>query len=403
MTNQLPMAIKPSTTSKQHTLTNLLNCFTFVDVEKQLIIASPIFLHLGYGEDSAQEVLSQPMVQQYTNCAGFTPREASFISISQIGELIINAPKTKYVSHILEFVKNTLIPLFKPQHQTQPQMNSDFSQENKSSQLIEIKQQIIGNESVNAVSARELHRFLESKRQFTNWVESYIKEDNDYGFINGVDFIAVNAGVNRVNQCVMKDYWFTVDMAKEVSMLSKTAKGKEARKYFIECEKKATIPQITTQAVAVAPAPAPTHGLPTAKDLAMMVIKSEEEKESLLIEYNFLSKELCQTIREKAQISSKREASALGKLARANDKIRQLEAQGVLNLDGEKLSLLEIANKLNVAPQALAHVISSLGIFGITWLCESQVTGHRNGKLDYDWVYTPLAVALIKQTLEKGK
>ncbi|MBY0244348.1 MAG: Rha family transcriptional regulator, partial [Sphingobacteriaceae bacterium] len=129
MTNQLPMAIKPSTTSKQHTLTNLLNCFTFVDVEKQLVIAAPIFLHLGYGEDSAQEVLSQPMVQQYINCAVFTPREASFISISQIGELIINAPKTKYVSHILEFVKNTLIPLFKPQHQTQPQMNSDFSQE----------------------------------------------------------------------------------------------------------------------------------------------------------------------------------------------------------------------------------------------------------------------------------
>ena len=402
MTNQLPMAIKSSTTSKQHTLTNLLNCFTFVDVEKQLIIAAPIFLHLGYGEDSAQEVLSQPMVQQYTNCAGFTPREVSFISIPQIGELIINAPKTKYVSHILEFVKNTLIPLFKPQHQTQPQINADFSQENKSSQLIEIKQQIIGNESVNAVSARELHKFLESKRKFTDWVKPYVGANNDYGFVQDTDFVEVHASVN-INNVAIVDYWFAVDMAKEVSMLSKTAKGKEARKYFIECEKKATIPQITTQAVAVAPAPAPTHGLPTAKDLAMMVIKSEEEKESLLIDYNFLSKELCQTIREKAQISSKREASALGKLARANDKIRQLEAQGVLNLDGEKLSLLEIANKLNVAPQALAHVISSLGIFGITWLCESQVTGHRNGKLDYDWVYTPLAVALIKQTLEKGK
>lgn len=36
----------------------------------------------------------------------------------------------------------------------------------------------------------------------------------------------------------MEDYLLSIDMAKELSMISKTEKGKEARKYFIECEKK---------------------------------------------------------------------------------------------------------------------------------------------------------------------
>lgn len=88
------------------------------------------------------------------------------------------------------------------------------------------------------------------------------------------------------------------------------------------------VPQISAQPVATAPA------LPSAKDLALMVIKSEEEKEQLQRSYNFLGDELCQAIREKAQIGSKREASALGKLARANDKLKlrdekicQLEAK----------------------------------------------------------------------------
>ena len=127
MNNQLPMAINPSIESKQHVLENLLNCFTFVDTEKQLVIAYPVFLHLGYTKESAQAILSKPMIFQYTNCKGFVPKEALFISIPQIGELIVNAPKTKYISHIIEFVKNILIPLF-----NQPQQlikHDDFKKE----------------------------------------------------------------------------------------------------------------------------------------------------------------------------------------------------------------------------------------------------------------------------------
>jgi hypothetical protein len=45
----------------------------------------------------------------------------------------------------------------------------------------------IGQEEVNAVDARELHRELGNKRQFTNWVQQRIGEcqlEQDLDFIN---------------------------------------------------------------------------------------------------------------------------------------------------------------------------------------------------------------------------
>ena len=88
------------------------------------------------------------------------------------------------------------------------------------------------------VSARELHEFLESKRHFTDWIKPYISKNNDYGFTENVDFTSIHAGVNPTNGVPIIDYAITIDMAKELSMISKTEKGKQARKYFIKCEEK---------------------------------------------------------------------------------------------------------------------------------------------------------------------
>ena len=52
-----------------------------------------------------------------------------------------------------------------------------------------------------------------------------------------MDFTRIDGEVNPTNGIPTIDYAITIDMAKELSMLSKTKKGKEARKYFIECEK----------------------------------------------------------------------------------------------------------------------------------------------------------------------
>ena len=97
---------------------------------------------------------------------------------------------------------------------------------------------ITNEEGQQLVSARELHEFLESKRHFTDWMKTYISENNDYGFIENVDFTRIHAGVNPTNGIPIIDYAVTINMAKELSMLSKTEKGKQARKYFIKCEEK---------------------------------------------------------------------------------------------------------------------------------------------------------------------
>jgi len=99
-------------------------------------------------------------------------------------------------------------------------------------QLITITKQNIGAEEINAVDARELWVFLEIKKQFTDWIRPKIK---DYGFVINSDYYPSKCVAS--NGRTMETYIITVDMAKELSMLSQNQKGKEARKYFIQCGK----------------------------------------------------------------------------------------------------------------------------------------------------------------------
>ena len=88
----------------------------------------------------------------------------------------------------------------------------------------------------SAVSARDLYQFLESKQQFSDWMQSRIK---DYGFIEGQDFEVFHNFIKNSNGGRPTiEYAISLDMAKELSMVERTEKGKQARIYFIECEKK---------------------------------------------------------------------------------------------------------------------------------------------------------------------
>lgn len=87
------------------------------------------------------------------------------------------------------------------------------------------------------VSGRDLHAFLQVKTAYKDWMPRMIA----YGFIEGQDFCSVlsesTGGRPRTDHAV------TIDMAKEVSMIQRTERGKQARQYFITCEK-----QLHTQA-----------------------------------------------------------------------------------------------------------------------------------------------------------
>ena len=91
---------------------------------------------------------------------------------------------------------------------------------------------ITEKEGQQLVSARELHEFLEIGQDFTSWMKRMI----EYGFEEGKDFtlILVKSTGGRPSQ----DYALTIEMAKEISMIQRSEKGKQARQYFINCEKK---------------------------------------------------------------------------------------------------------------------------------------------------------------------
>ncbi|RUR38560.1 phage antirepressor KilAC domain-containing protein [Vreelandella populi] len=108
-----------------------------------------------------------------------------------------------------------------------------------STSLIPIESSIIGGETVDAVDARELHKFLKVKRDFSSWIKARIA---DYEFLQDVDYIVLpkmGEAQPRGFAANRKEYAITLDMAKELSMVERNEKGKEARQYFIECERRA--------------------------------------------------------------------------------------------------------------------------------------------------------------------
>ena len=86
-----------------------------------------------------------------------------------------------------------------------------------------------------AVNARELYMFLESKQEFSNWIKSRIKRCD---LIENQDFeVFDNFIKNPDGGRPLTEYALTIEAAKEISMVENNNKGKQARRYFIECEK----------------------------------------------------------------------------------------------------------------------------------------------------------------------
>lgn len=125
-------------------------------------------------------------------------------------------------------------------------------------ELIKISEQ----NGSQVVSARDLHQFLESKQEFASWIKKRIEK---YSFIENQDYTTFDKVINRSKS---NEYALTLDSAKELAMVEGNAKGKQARQYFIECERLAK---------------SPTIKLPNIKELAQMLIASEEDKERLQI------------------------------------------------------------------------------------------------------------------------
>ena len=134
-------------------------------------------------------------------------------------------------------------------------------------ELIKITEQ----NGTKAVSARELHKFLEITERFSSWFERMLQ----YGFLENIDYQGCKIFNTLANQ-ELTDYALSLDCAKEISMLQRSEKGKQARRYFIEMEKLAKNPVANLSKI----------------DLAQMVIESEREKERLQLQNQAQAQEL---------------------------------------------------------------------------------------------------------------
>lgn len=88
------------------------------------------------------------------------------------------------------------------------------------------------------VSGRELHGFLEVGTEFRHWFPRMC----EYGFTEGVDYTPVIFEHPQNHQSTT-DYQLTIEMSKEIAMIQRNEKGKQARQYFIALEKQWNTPE----------------------------------------------------------------------------------------------------------------------------------------------------------------
>lgn len=172
-------------------------------------------------------------------------------------------------------------------------------------ELIRITQNAAGEQ---VVSARELHAFLEVKTDFTDWCKRMF----EYGFSENQDFkeVFLKNEVNLKGGRPSIDYALTLNCAKEICMIQRTDKGKQARLYFIECErrlKEATKPQL------------PADYLSALKALVVaeeerLVLQAESESQKRLLAEQKPKVEFYDAVADATGTFDMREVSALLKL-----------------------------------------------------------------------------------------
>ncbi|MCA4780254.1 antA/AntB antirepressor family protein [Acinetobacter towneri] len=84
------------------------------------------------------------------------------------------------------------------------------------------------------VNARDLHKMLESKQDFSTWIKRRITQCN---FEENFDYVKLHQKVelSKTGQTSI-EYIISVDMTKHLGMMERNKKGHEIRKYYIEQE-----------------------------------------------------------------------------------------------------------------------------------------------------------------------
>ena len=167
-------------------------------------------------------------------------------------------------------------------------------------ELIKIGQRRIGENEINAVDARELHGLLEVGKDFSSWFKERVEK---YNFEENQDFIRFSPETGKTSGGRPSiEYFISIDMAKELAMVEKTEIGKQARRYFIECEK-----------------------------ALKSIVAPKSEAEKLLEAFSILTNQVetekalrLEAERTKAMIGDKKVATAMATASVASRKVKEL-------------------------------------------------------------------------------
>jgi hypothetical protein plarl_12311 len=106
------------------------------------------------------------------------------------------------------------------------------------------------NPERHTVSGRELHEFLEVTTRYNDWFNRM----TEYGFTEGEDYYSFLS--NRSDGLAGKprtDHQLTIQMAKELCMIQRNERGKQARQYFLAVEAQWNSPEaVMRRAVLIA-------------------------------------------------------------------------------------------------------------------------------------------------------
>ncbi|MEY0428916.1 antA/AntB antirepressor family protein [Providencia rettgeri] len=127
-----------------------------------------------------------------------------------------------------------------------PEIKLNDINETTFADMLPIIRSDINGQLINGVSAKALHESLGVGRVYSSWIIGRIK---DYNFVDGVDFITIDTPVSvdqssnneqwksgRGGDKRSKDYFLSMNMAKELGMVERTEQGRLIRQYFIKCE-----------------------------------------------------------------------------------------------------------------------------------------------------------------------
>ncbi|PZO66181.1 MAG: hypothetical protein DI635_00730 [Pseudoxanthomonas suwonensis] len=132
--------------------------------------------------------------------------------------------------------------------------------------LIPIQARQIDGDAIQTVNARDLHAFLGVGKVFAAWIQERIAQ---YSFVEHHDFaVFSDSGKNPCGGRPAKEYALSLSMAKELAMVERNDKGRQARQYFIECERRANATPIDPASL-------------TRMDLIKLAMEAESERLAL--------------------------------------------------------------------------------------------------------------------------